>query len=629
MKLKIKTKIIILFTIGIVFASLPIITFNNSFLASDSNKSSVNNDNDNINQCDYSDPYGIKGLTTSSIPVVPVWSYDTSSRNRNVAISSNGQYIAVACYDRNLYFFEKDNSTPLWTSNLGQSVQSVAISSDGQYIVAGTVRDTNKVYLFEKNSSTPLWDFYTGGIVTSLAMSSDGQYFVAGVGRDNYSVYLFEKNSSTPLWRYGVGYATGHVNSVGISSDGNYIVAGAYNGNLYLFRKNSSTPIWAYKTPNWAYNVAISSDGNYIVVGDTDGTNPAHGIYFFERGNSTPLWSYITWDSVWSVAISSDGQYIVVGTGNTGNQVYFFERNNSTPLWSFNAGDSVRSVAISSDGQYIVAGSFDDKIYFFDKNNSTPLWSYNTISSVETVAISSDGQYFVAGQQTIVNGVSLIYFFQLAVLPHIEISFPMLNQICGPNAPEFSITLYNLSPINTTWYTIDGGLTNYTFSGLTGFINQTAWENKDNGAVTIKFYANDFLGRVGFKEIHILKDSITPSISIHSPLNDEIFGSIAPEFNISIIEENPVFTWYTIKDITGIFPFSDLAGNIDQGAWSVTPEGQVNITFYAQDEAGNIGFESVIVIKSIPSQISGYNIFLLFVLFFTVVILIGKKLKKS
>lgn len=48
------------------------------------------------------------------------------------------------------------------------------------------------------------------------------------------------------------------------------------------------------------------------------------------------------------------------------------------------------------------------------------------------------------------------------------------------------------------------------------------------------------------------------------------------------------------------------------------PEGEINITFYALDIAGNIGMNSIIVIKSIEPdngssgpRISGYNVFLI------------------
>ncbi|MFX1571535.1 MAG: NosD domain-containing protein [Promethearchaeota archaeon] len=406
---KVKT---ILISIGIIIVFSILFSSNISYYQGNFELLSEESKNMRLytDQATYSDPYDIENLAISSILVKPVWSYNTASRNREVAVSSNGQYIAVACYDCNLYLFEKDNSTPLWSSNLGGSVHSVAISSDGKYIVAGTCSD--KVYLFDKNSSTPLWSYATGGIVASLAISADGQYFVAGIGRENNNILLFEKESSTPLWIYSTGSVYGYVASVGISSDGNYIVAGSNNGKLYFFKRTSSTPNWTYTTPNWATYVAISSDGNYALVGTTDGDGN-DGMYFFKTNNSTPLWNYISGDPVWSVAISSDGQYVVIGTGYTGTQVYFFEKSNSIPLWSFNAGKDVSSVAISSNGQYVVAGSWDDNVYLFDTNSSIPLWSYNTISSIECVAISSDGQYFTAGNLGATDGVSLVYLFQI------------------------------------------------------------------------------------------------------------------------------------------------------------------------------------------------------------------------
>ena len=693
-----------------IFVLFQIITANNIFLKNDSNNTST----DERNQETYSIPYGLEDLALSNIPAYLVWNFTTPAANiRNVAISSNGQYIAVGSYDWNLYFFENDNSTPLWSANVGETMEAVAISADGQYIVVGTYIMGEKVYLFEKNNSIPLWSYDTGGRVISAAISSDGQYIAVGTGRFDDSVLLFEKNSSTPLWRYNTG---SYVASVAISSDGNYIAAGSHNNKLYFFERNSSTPIWTYNTPDWAQSVSISSDGNFIVVGTANGVNPLHGIHVFEKDNSTPIWSYTTGHPIWSVTISSDAQYIAFGTAYTDNQIYLFERNNSTPLWSFHAGDSISSVAISSDGQYIVAGSYDNKVYLFGKNSSTPLFEWITGGSVASVGISSDGTYFVAA-----GNDNNAYLFKLAIIPEIAINLPTLNHLYGPSAPEFNITTYNLSPINTTWYTTDGGLTNYTFSGLTGFINQTAWGLKEDGIITLRFYANDSLGHIGFKDVQILKDTIKPVITILSPLQDKSFGNVTPSFNVSIIEErlestwytidggltnytfsgltgfinqtawglkedgiitlrfyandslghigfkdvqilkdtiNPVITihspldedvfgrkapkfnisifeknlesiWYTLENISGIFLFTELTDNINQDEWNTLPQGNITITFYAQDGTGNIGIESVTVVKKIPFQISGYNLLFFLGILSLVTIFLSQKLRKS
>ena len=177
-----KLKIIFLCILGIIFFLSPIINLNSIKFAENISDSSELNEKDQTN-------LNIEGSAISSIPAIPMWSYDTSSRNKNIAISSNGQYIALACYDLNLYLFEKDNSTPIWTSNLGESVQSVAITPDGQYIVAGTTgRANSNIHFFDKNSSIPLWSCNTGGDVISLSISSNGHYIAAGIGRDNQGV---------------------------------------------------------------------------------------------------------------------------------------------------------------------------------------------------------------------------------------------------------------------------------------------------------------------------------------------------------------------------------------------------------------------------------------------------------
>ena len=114
-------------------------------------------------------------------------------------------------------------------------------------------------------------------------------------------------------------------------------------------------------------------------------------------------------------------------------------------------------------------------------------------------------------------------------------------------------------------------------------------------------------------------------------LREKIYGNIAPEFNITIIEENLYSILYTIEEITRIFSVSELNGIIDQDVWNDLPQGEIVITFYAQDQAGNIGTISVTVIKSIPSSsaIPGYNLFFLLGIISIVSIVIAKKIKKQ
>jgi hypothetical protein len=148
-------------------------------------------------------------------------------------------------------------------------------------------------------------------------------------------------------------------------------------------------------------------------------------------------------------------------------------------------------------------------------------------------------------------------------------------------------------------------------------IDITALEWKDQ--ISFHFLTKDILGYTSinnnFSNLYTIKihDFQAPIITIHSPTIDESFTNIAPEFNISIIEEDLVSIWYTVEGSIIQFPIIGLTGTIDQDVWNNIPQGEVTITFYAQDTEGNIGTESVVVTKSIPSApvISGYNVFLL------------------
>ncbi|MHA1190919.1 MAG: WD40 repeat domain-containing protein [Promethearchaeota archaeon] len=73
---------------------------------------------------------------------------------RAVALSDNGNYIAMGSHDDQVYLFEKSSPIPLWNYTAGDDINCVAISSDGSHIVAGS--NDYQVYLFyQEVPSTP------------------------------------------------------------------------------------------------------------------------------------------------------------------------------------------------------------------------------------------------------------------------------------------------------------------------------------------------------------------------------------------------------------------------------------------------------------------------------------------
>jgi len=168
--------------------------------------------------------------------------------------------------------------------------------------------------------------------------------------------------------------------------------------------------------------------------------------------------------------------------------------------------------------------------------------------------------------------------------PIITINSPFTDELIGINAPNF-ITYTSGTEIQETWYTLDNGLTNYTFTGLNGTINQIAWDNFGSGPITLRFYINDSLGKIGFDEVVVIKDSDAPIILINSPTNQTSFSS-APFINLTLTEPNLDQVWYCVNS-TLINMTGNLMEYLNSSIWEKLPEGTFIIELFANDTVGN------------------------------------------
>lgn len=213
--------------------------------------------------------------------------------------------------------------------------------------------------------------------------------------------------------------------------------------------------------------------------------------------------------------------------------------------------------------------------------------------------------------------------------PEITINTPSVNGIFPEIAPNFDLSILE-GNLDSIWYTLDGGITN-TISPLpTATIDQTVWESYSNGTVTIKFYANDTFGKIGFEEITIRKDVLAPVITIINPEEGGSFGESAPFFEFTIFEGNldSGTIRYTIDDSPFSIP-SNTSGQLSQQLWNALPPGSYIITFYASDVVGNEGFSRVIINKSGPQIIYGYDNLLLSLMLIMGILSIAWQIRKK
>ncbi|MFX1569721.1 MAG: hypothetical protein ACFFCV_15285 [Promethearchaeota archaeon] len=187
----------------------------------------------------------------------------------------------------------------------------------------------------------------------------------------------------------------------------------------------------------------------------------------------------------------------------------------------------------------------------------------------------------------------------------IDIINPLENQIFGFDAPNFLVKI-NCAFLNVTWYTIDGGINNFTFTA-NETINEAVWDALPDGVITLIFYANNTLGDINFEHVNIQKDASAPIININSPTANEVFGIDAPSFSVDITDPHLDTMWYTVNNSATKFIFAG-DGVVDQTVWDIQVDGDVLLTFYANDTVGNIDSENVIIIKRTPRGGTGPDI---------------------
>ncbi len=248
-----------------------------------------------------------------------------------------------------------------------------------------------------------------------------------------------------------------------------------------------------------------------------------------------------------------------------------------------------------------------------------------------TVDALMDPDTNVIGNPTGIDGS--IYITE-HIAPLITINVPS-NNTYHSKPPTIQVIIYDLSEINTTWYTVPGCGESKTFSGSSIDFDVNLWNDQEEGLVLIRIFANDSIGNLGQTDLIIIKDAFKPSIRVTSPLDGDVFGEDAPEFNITVSDLHLDILYYTINDSAIKYFVSFTSGTnliaINESVWDALPEGQVLIRFFINDTAGNINDVGVVLKKQIPSRapaIPGYNIFIfLFIGTTAIIILFFRKRK--
>ena len=260
-------------------------------------------------------------------------------------------------------------------------------------------------------------------------------------------------------------------------------------------------------------------------------------------------------------------------------------------------------------------------IYLYSTNNNTISANNVTWNGQEGIKLDSSNDSIVVNNNLLnnrgciqeVNCENNYFENNTCVIfddvdPFLIVYSPQYYDIFGDTAPTFNITIVE-DNLHSSWYILDDGFTNvwYPFNSSIGMINQTLWDAMQDGPISLTFNANDTHGNLGSVSLDVIKDITAPLIMIYSPSVNEGFGVNAPSYSISMYDPSLDSIWYTLDGGVNNITTISTNGAIDQSIWDAMVEGLINITFYANDTFGKIGFEIVPVYKDITTPIITIN----------------------
>ena len=427
-------------------------------------------------------------------------------------------------------------------------------------------------------------------------------------------------------------------NGFGISvelSTNNLISGNTANGNDYegisLSACDYSNITGNTANDNNEYGIRIDESANNTISGNTANGNDRKGIYL-EDSDYNNITGNIANDNTFQGILLEEGNNNNTIAGNifnnnqVGIDIYYSDYNsfidnivnnnnyNGIELEESNYNTIMGNILKNNTlfGMYVEAGSNNNSIFknFFLENgnhalddgtdnkwNSTIIGNYWDNHTGPDLALPYgivDIPYNISGYSGSKDNLPIADDSP----PVIIINSPYNNYVRGTNAPTYDVTITD-DYFYEMWYTLDGGLHNYTFIEFTGTIEQSAWDSLVDGSTTLTFYASDMPGNIGSIDVIIVKDTTGPVIVITSPFSEAEFGVNAPAFIIIVTDDHLDSIWYSFEGSLINYTITTNT-TIDQTAWAFLPGGSITITFYANDTLGNLSFEEVTITKSIP-----------------------------
>ena len=411
----------------------------------------------------------------------------------------NGKIINNNCSNNIYYgiFFDECNNNTLSGNTASNNIRGIYLSDSDKNTLSGNTVCNNSlgIYLWYSDNNTLSGNTACNNSLGINLWYSDNNPLSGNIASNNNNDGIsISGGYNNPL--------SGNIASNNYN-DGIYI-SGGYNnplsGNtvnnnfrgIYLYNSNNN-PLSGNTASNNSFGISLYNSDKNTLSGNTASNNINDGIYLSDSDKNTLSGNTASNNSLGIYLYYSDNNTLsgnTVSNNNYGIYIYsnvYTERKSMYNLFFNNSFlNNIMNAYYEGIDNYWYNGTLGN--YWDD---------YGGVDDDDDGI--GDTPYYITG--SVGNQDNYPIWWDTIV---INIYSPNSIESFGITAPNFTI-LTSRGFAHTTWYTIDNSLTNITFTGLTGTVNQTLWDALPEGNVTIRFYANDTLGRIGFQEVTVTK----------------------------------------------------------------------------------------------------------------------------
>jgi len=583
---------------------------------------------------------GIESEWTNSIVI------DSSD---NIYLAGGFRYNDSTDYDT--YLIKVDNNgieqwTRVWGGVGDEIGVSIALdSSENVYIVGDTTSfgaGYNDLFMLKYDSyGNLIWNitYGTDNYESGWPITIDWQDSIY-VGGEFYDVQTSERSifvakfnlNGNQLWNmtYDISENTEYLYDMKISSSGDiYLTGGEYfSGTTYmdvfLMKFNYELSEFVLISPeDKVYTEPMS--GYYLATygfeNDANGAFPDEWTPESNGGTCQVIPSLGSHHKVVELYDSSVTDFVGY-IGMTNN--FSSKQTAGTVEFYFRSNDVNKRTYI-----YLYENSTDEGIFFVVMYNRT--WYYKDMTFFGLEPIESNKWYHFAIEFDSTLGIFWLWIDGTRITKFGG-DYQYQNNNTGMNHLSINTFVYDMdysSYIDAVGYSWDSGynisdnlnegllldfksknLLEWKAYSLDGQSNVSIIGSKvipfpDDGSHIIQVFGNDSLGKIYETEKRrFVVDTRIPEIMVLSPIENKVYGELAPKYNLFIDEENLISVWYTIDGGNTNFSITDLNDYIDQDAWLSASDGSVTVEFYAKDIVGRIGYKNITFIKDVVKPLT-------------------------